>query len=193
MADASPTLREMFGLEPPQPDASNLQEAGSADWDGFKAKLHEELKGIRWTAAMPDLLPMVAELFDVPISDFFIAWWKKADAIAEKLKESGQTPEEFDYLSLSEHTITGAFHPRIDVKIPGKNIPAVEFTTRLSLKLESFRLRIQNGRITHITAGRFGGKGTILYKDLSLVEKQFDWHELPLAIAIDEPTAGNDR
>ena len=51
------TLRRLFDL-----DASMTTEE-SGPWSLFQKRLHEETKGVRWPAAMPDLLAEVAELF----------------------------------------------------------------------------------------------------------------------------------
>src|SRR5262245_27827528 len=109
----SPTLRRMFDL-----DASMANEE-SGQWSLFQERLQEEAKGIRWPAAMPDLLAEVAELFEIPISDIFIASWKKADGLRAEIEASRKAPDETSSLSLSEHTVTSEFHPTIDVKIPG--------------------------------------------------------------------------
>ena len=173
------TLRRLFDL-----DASMTAEE-SGPWSLFQKKLHEETNGVRWPAAMPDLLAEVAELFEIPISDIFIASWKNADALKSEIEASRKALEETSFLSLSEHTITSEFHPTIDVRIPGKEIKSLQFTTRLSLTLEGFTLRVSNGRITHINAGRYGGKGSIHYGDLCLAVKEFKQQALPLAIPIE--------
>ena len=172
------TLRRLFEL-----DASMAKE-GSGPWSLLQERLHEETKGVRWPAAIPDLLAEVAELFEIPISDIFIASWKKSDGLQAEIEASRKAPEETSILSLSEHTVTSEFHPTIDVRIPGKEIKSLQFTTRLSLTLEGFTLRVSNGRITHINAGRYGGKGSIHYGDLCLAVKEFKQQALPLAIPI---------
>jgi hypothetical protein len=169
----------MFSLDVTNPNAMDPDA-----WDRFQDKLREEVKGIKWTAAMPDLVPKIAELFDIPVSDVFIASWKKAEALSEQIEASKKAPKKIFYFSLSEHAVTSEFHPRIDVKIPGKTIKGIVFTVRLSLKLDAFELRIKNGAITHIGAGRYGGEGSIHYGDLRLMSKEFLWHELPSAIPI---------
>ena len=175
----SPTLRRMFEL-----DASMAQQ-DSGPWKLLREKLREEVKGIRWPKAMPDLMLEVAELFDIPVSDVFIASWKKSDQLNAAIETSRNYPDGVSFFSLSDHTVTSEFHPAIDVRVPGKAITSLAFTTHLSLNLESFTLRIQNGRITHINAGRYGGKGSIHYGELCLVEKEFKQYQLPLAISLE--------
>src|SRR5678815_3528253 len=145
----SPTLRKMFEL-----DTSMALEDAEA-WKPFQEKLREEVKGIRWPKGMPDLMLEVAELFDIPISDVFLASWKKSDPLNAAIEASKNYPDGVSFFSLSDHTVTSEFHPAIDVRVPGKSITSLAFTTRLSLTLEGFTLRIKNGKITHINAGRY--------------------------------------
>ena len=51
---------------------------------------------------MPDLLAEVAELFEIPISDIFIASWKNADALKSEIEASRKAPEETSFLLLSD-------------------------------------------------------------------------------------------
>jgi hypothetical protein len=178
MANASPTLTQMFSLHPTDTMQSDA-------WDRFRERLHEEAKDIKWTAAMSDLLPKVAELFDIPVSRVFIASWKKAEALREEIEASRQAPEDTFSIWLSEHTMTSEFHPRIDGRVGGATIKRITFTVRLSLMLQGFELRIKSGKFTHINAGRFGGEGSILYADLQLVSKDFPSYDLLPAIPID--------
>lgn len=175
----SPTLRRLFDL-----DAGLLLE-GSPQWALFREKLQQELKGIPLQRSMPDLMAEVAELFDIPISDVFIASWRKSDALNVQFETSRRYPDGVSFFSLSEHTVTSEFHPSIEIKVPGKLLKTVTFTTRLSLSLDGFNLRIKNGRITHINAGRYGGTGSIHYGELELVTKEFEQQEVPMAIEIE--------
>jgi hypothetical protein len=134
---------------------------------------------------MPDLMLEVAELFDVPISDVFVASWMKSDPLNAAIEASRNYPDGVSFFSLSDHTVTSEFHPAIDVRVPGKILRSLTFTTRLSLNLEEFTLRIKNGRITHINAGRYGGKGSIHYGDLCIVEKEFKTFHFPFAISLE--------
>ena len=86
------TLRRLFDL-----DASMTTEE-SGPWSLFQKRLHEETKGVRWPAAMPDLLAEVGELFEIPISDIFIASWEKSDALKSEIEASRKAPEETSFL-----------------------------------------------------------------------------------------------
>jgi len=179
------TLRNLFGF-----DESTLTSEQFGSWVRFQDRLLEETKSIKWTTTMPDLLPSVTELFDIPIVDVLLAAWKKADVLNAEVEATRKSPAETSFLSLSRHTVSSEFHPAIDVRIPGKTIKSIMFTARLSLTLEDVTLRVQNGRITHINGGRFGGKGSIHYGDLCLAAREFAAQKLPLAMPVEGNVSG---
>src|SRR5713226_7840003 len=80
-ADSGPTVREIFALP------ENDTDPHSAEWKAFQEKISEEVKGIKWTAAMPDLAQKVCELLDIKIPNILVAAWKKAKELQTVLEE----------------------------------------------------------------------------------------------------------
>src|SRR5947207_14539189 len=91
-----PTLRQFFAVLEPgdKPDER---------WRAFQEKLDEEARGIKWTAAMPDLGSKICDLLDVKIHHILLTAWKKAEALQKALADSRQTPDKTGYLDLTEH------------------------------------------------------------------------------------------
>src|SRR5437899_2870689 len=66
-ADSGPTVREVFAL--PEKDT----DPRSAEWKTFQERISKEVKGVKWTAAMPDLAQKVCELLDIKIPNILVA------------------------------------------------------------------------------------------------------------------------
>src|ERR1700687_3704995 len=98
-ADAAPTVREIFALPEKDTDPSDDR------WKEFQERINKEVKGIKWTAAMPDLAPKVCELLDIKIPNILVAAWKKAKELQTVLEKSKAKPDEVVYLELTEHSI----------------------------------------------------------------------------------------
>jgi len=175
---AAPTLRDAFQI-PEKP-----AEKGDDHWQAFQDKLKQEAKGIKWTAAMPDLGAKICELLDIKIHDVLMTAWKKADALRQALAESKADPERSIYLDLAEHSIDYETKPFIDVKIKGASIKKITLTVMLNLKLKGFTLKVQNGAICEIQTGSCEGKGTIKYDKLPIAEKKLSPIKFPLMIKI---------
>lgn len=176
--DSTPTVREIFALPEKETDPSDDR------WKEFQERIDKEVKGIKWTAAMPDLAEKVCELLDIKIPNIFVAAWKKAGELQTVLEKSKSTPDEVVYLELAEHSINSDHKPSLDVRIKGATVKKIELGVQLGFKLKGFVLKIQNGGIKEMQTGNCEAKGTIKYGTLMIAEKKLEPIKLPLSIAI---------
>jgi hypothetical protein len=174
----APTVREFFGI-PEKPS-----EQGDDHWKAFQKKLAEETSGIKWTAAMPDLGSKIGDLLDIKIHDMLLTAWKKVEVVRQALEDSKQTPDKATYLDLTEHSIDYETKPFIDVKIKKASVKKLTLTVAMNLKLKGFGLKIQNGVIRELQAGKCEGKGTIKYEKLAIAEKKLEPIKFPVSIEI---------
>src|SRR6266436_22895 len=177
-AESAPTVREIFALPEKETDPSDDR------WKEFQERIDKEVKGIKWTAAMPDLAAKVCELLDIKIPNIFLAAWKKARELQTALEKSKATPDEVVYLELTEHNINSDHKPSLDVRIKGATVKKIELGVQLGFKLRGFVLKIQNGGIREMQTGQCEAKGTIKYGTLMIAEKKLELIKLPLSIAI---------
>ena len=177
-ADSALTVREIFAL--PEKDT----DPRSDEWKEFQERIRKEVKGIRWTAAMPDLAQKVCELLDIKIPNILVAAWKKAKELQTVLEKSKSAPDEVVYLELAEHSINSDHKPSIDVRIKGASVKKIELPVQLAFKLKGFVLKIQNGGIKEMQTGHCEAKGTIMYGTLTIAEKKLAPIKLPLSIPI---------
>lgn len=176
--DEPPTLREIFSI-PEKP-----ADEGDDRWQAFQEKLKDEAKGVKWTAAMPDLGSKIADLLDIKIHDILMTAWKKVEALRKVLEDSKQTPDKAVYLDLAEHAIDYETKPFIDVKLKGASIKKLTLTVLLNLKVKGFVLKVQNGAIRELQTGNCEAKGSIKYGTLSIAEKKFEPIKFPFSIKI---------
>lgn len=162
-----PTLRTLFEI-PGEGDPARLPDG----WKQFRGKLAEEVKGIKWVAAMPDLTSKIAELLDVKVPALLLPTWKKAVEIKTRLAESHAAPEKTFYEELAGHTISISHHPYITVLLASKTVKTVEFTVTASLTLNGFVLKIQKGEVQEIRTGSCQAEGTLEGLGLLLAKKE---------------------
>jgi hypothetical protein len=183
-AETVPTVREIFGLP-----EKGIAEPGDDRWNAVQERLKEEVKGIKWTAAMPDLAPKLCQLLEIKIPDVLLAAWKKAGELHAVIEKSKLTPEEMIYLELAEHSINSEHKPSIDVKLRGAKVKTIELLVQLGFKLKGFVLKIQNGAISEIQTGQCEVKGTIKYAGLNIAEKKLAPIKLPFTIPLENLAA----
>jgi hypothetical protein len=180
-AETVPTVREIFGLP-----EKGIAESGDDRWNAIQERLGEEVKGIKWTAAMPDLAPKLCQLLEIKIPDVLLAAWKKAGELQAVIEKSKLTPEEMIYLELAEHSINSEHKPSIDVKLRGAKVKTIQLLVQLGFKLKGFVIKIQNGAIREIQTGQCEVKGTIKYAGLNIAEKKLAPIKLPLTIPLED-------
>ncbi len=178
VAESTPTLRQIFEL--PEKDTDPADDR----WQAFQEKVGKEIKGIKWTATVPDLAPKVCELLDIKIPNVLTAAWKKVADIQAVMEKSQKTPDETIYLELAQHTINSEHKPSIDVKIKGATVKKIELLIQLGFNLKGFLLKIQNGAITEMQTGQCEAKGSIKYGGLTIAEKKLEPIKLPFSIPI---------
>lgn len=174
-----PTLREIFALP----------EKGEADpsddrWKAVEERISQEVKGIKWTAAMPDLVPKICDLLEIRVDGVLLSAWKKAGEIQAVIEKSKQTPEEATYVELAEHTINSEHKPSIDVKLRGAKLKTIALLVQLGFKLKGFVLKIKNGGIIELQTGHCEVKGTVKFSGLTIAEKKLEPIKLPFSIPI---------
>ncbi len=179
-AEPAPTLRQIFELPEKDTDPSDDR------WQAFQERVGKEVKGIKWTATVPDLAPKVCELLDIKIPDVLATAWKKVADIQAVIEKSKKTPDETIYLELAQHTINSEHKPSIDVKIKGATVKKIELVIQLGFNLKGFLLKIQNGAITEMETGQCEAKGTIKYGGLTIAEKKLEPIKLPFSIQMSD-------
>jgi hypothetical protein len=175
MSKSSLTVRDVFEL--PKPGEEEPE-----SWKSFGQRISEEVKGIK-SAALSDVAEKVAELFEIPLPDIFLASWKKAESIKALLDESRSDPETVMNTELGEHAINSVHRPHIEIRIQNKTLKKIEFTLKLAFNLKGFVLKIQNGAIRGIQTGQCEVKGKLEYNGLVIAEKKLAPITLPGALS----------
>jgi len=137
--------------------------------------LAAEVKGITWTAAIPDFAAKIGELLDLEIPELLVIGWRRAEDLKEALAESAGSPGETIILVLSEHTITTEHEPYIEIRLL-RVFPVpkrIVFKVTLVATLVGIELRIRSGRIEEISAGKCSARGTLSLGGMQIAAKHF--------------------
>lgn len=186
MDKSAPTLDRVFFPQGSKTQEQATREGVPERFDKLRDRVKDEIKGVKWGAALPEPAEKIGELFNIEIPDIMLAAWKKLDALKKYADTSQYAPEEIIYADLAEHTITGELHPYLQIQVRNIPVKRIEFTMNLSLVMKGMILRIQNGRIKEIRTGNCEIKGKVEYQDLLLAEKAFEPIQLPGSINLGE-------
>ena len=179
MAEPTVTVSDIFELpkdgEPdPKPDR----------WEAVERRIKEEVKDVKFPAALHDLGPKICELFNVPLPNILVTSWKKVGDLRTELEKSRNAPEQVKYIELAQHTINSEHKPHLEMRIKELPVKKIEFTVKLVFTLKGFVLKIQGGAIQEIQTGACEVKGTISYAGQVIVEKKVTPIKLPGTLSV---------
>jgi hypothetical protein len=177
MNSITPTLNNVFSVTKETP-RKHLPD----NWQLFKERLRKEVKGIKWTASVSDIVSKIAELLDIKISKIFTDCWKKSEELKKVLEESKKSPDEKFEIELTEHSINSEHNPYIELRFNNASIYKIKFDINMFFTVKGFILKIQQGDIYEINSGECEAKGTISWEGIKLLEKKLEPLELPTLI-----------
>lgn len=172
LADA--TLQQLFGLDRPEAAATiraGLQEERATE--GLR-KEAADAPGVHQTALAEAAAEKVPDLLNVKVMSILTGAWTKYELLKKYADRREYPPEEIVLLPLAEHTVKSDHHPYVEVLVNGRPVGQVTFDVTVSLKLESFELKLQDGKIKAVNAGTVQGVGEISFYGVTLVKKELE-------------------
>ena len=173
-AAPQPTISDVFEL--PKPGEPDLK---SDRWEAVQKRIKEEVKDVKFPAALSDLGPKICELFNVPLPNILVTSWKKVEDLRARLEKSRIAPDKVEYLELAKHTINCDQKPYLEMRLKDMPVKKIQFTVKLVFNLKGFVLKIQGGAIQEIQTGACEVKGTISYAGQVIVDKKLSPIKLP--------------
>lgn len=163
---------------------SGEPDAKSDRWEAVEKRIKEEVKDVKFPAALSDLGPKICELFNVPLPDVLVTSWKKVDDLRARLEKTRTSPDKVEYLELAQHTINCDQKPYLEMRLKGMPLKKIQFAVKLVFVLKGFVLKIQGGAIQEIQTGVCEAKGTISYAGQVIVEKKLSPIKLPGSVPV---------
>ena len=169
LADA--TLQQLFGLD--KPGAAVAIRAGLQEEMASEGLRNEAPKapGVHQTALAEAAADKVPDLLNVKVMSILTGAWTKYELLKKYADRREYPPEEVVLLPLSEHTVKSDHHPYIEILANGRPVGKITFDVTVSLKLESFELKLQDGKIKAVNAGTVQGSGEISFYGVTLIKK----------------------
>ncbi len=180
LADA--TLQQLFGLDTPGAVASiraGLHEEKAKEGLSIEAAKSPGLQESTLAEAAADKFP---DLLNVKVMSILAGAWAKYELLKRYADRREYPPEEIVLLPLAEHTVKSEHHPYIEILLNGSPVGKIIFDVIVALKLESFELKLQDGKIKAVTAGTVQGSGEISFYGVTLVKKDFQPVTVPASI-----------
>lgn len=132
-------------------------------------------------AVKEEIKTAIEELFQLNLLSLLLEGWNRYNEVTEALESSKKNPKDAILKQVVDHTVKLDQHPYVelfkdDLPVIGGRI---EFTSTAALEVKGLTLRIQNGRITEITAGSCKGSFELSLKEGGVIT-EFDTDEFAL-------------
>ena len=96
----------------------------------------------------------------------------KISRVAQYLDEEKYNSDETFLIPMVEHTIISEHHPKIEIRIGDVYIGKIDFEVNLKLWLSGIILKINQGKIQGVKAGRCKSSGVFLCEGITLFEDE---------------------
>ncbi len=152
----------------------------------LREKLLQLFSKVAWPSINDAIAQRIQDITDVSLPDLLLAAWKKYQMIEQYADSNKFPPHQSNFVALEEHSIKSEHHPAVEVLVDGQPIAKFVFDINLELDLKGFVLRIEDARIKEIHTGSMQAKGSIAFRDVVLVEKEFHPVQLPGVMRLGE-------
>lgn len=184
MAEAASDLTLFFSTDP-----------GDPRW--VEAELGEEVEkvkaavmkhpGVAWNSVSEEIGETVEGLFKVDTVDVLCSAWSQYRDLQKYRDKNRYGPEETNLVSLARHSVRSVHRPSMEIMVNDVKLGRLEFEIDLRLDLEGVVLKIRDGKIWEIKAGRCSGKGVCKCGDVTLMSKETPKFDLPGRVKLEKP------
>ncbi len=155
-------------------------------WVNLRDRLAKEVKRLPWEGVLHNIRDRFEALLDIGLPDILVGGWNKYRILRKYVDKEKYPPEEVIMIPLVDHTIESEHHPYLEFLVNEESIGKIEFQITVSLTLEGFTLKIQDGKVKEILTGNCKGKGTIKCENAVLFERELTPIHLPGSIDLGE-------
>lgn len=156
MSASTLSLRQLFQVDPRDLSAQiDPDIAAKQTVDKIRQQVSEGSHFIRWTWVAGLVRDEGAHILDLDVVELLVDAWKKYEEVEEC---ADQKNGEAALVSLVERTLKSEHHPGIEVLVNNHPAGQITFDLDLSLTLQGFVLRIENGRILEVQTGSATGE-----------------------------------
>jgi hypothetical protein len=171
MEQSIDNLSQFFGIKDiPKKELTQIVKS-----DEFKPVIEgvkKKLKGVTAPGFFYEsMLKHISELLKIDLRAILLSAWSASDELTKFLDSKNYSEDEIVMIPLAEHTITSEHNPALKPSINQVPIAEIKFNIALEFVLKGVILNIQNGMITDVSLGSCGGKGSVKYKDSTILEK----------------------
>jgi hypothetical protein len=138
----------------------------------LKIQINKKQPGLKWEKVFRELMESGSQLLETKLSDILENAWDKYQEISQYLDKEKYSSNEMFLIPLMEHTVVSEHHPKIEIRIGEIHLADIDFDVVLKLFLSGVILKISNGKIQGVKAGKCKSSGTFSCEGVLLFEDE---------------------
>lgn len=138
----------------------------------LKKKIAKKEPRLKWRKVMEEVLDSSNKLLNVNLKDILENAWRKYDELEKYLDAEKFGTEETFLIPLAQHTIISDHHPAIEIRLGEVFTGKIDFDVHLELVLSGVLLKINQGKILGVKAGKCSSSGYFACEGISLLEDE---------------------
>ena len=138
----------------------------------LKAKINKKEPRLKWEKVYREVIETSSKLLNTKLKDILESAWGKYQEIEQYLDEEKYNSDEMFLIPMVEHTVVSEHHPKIEIRIGDVYIGKIDFEVNLKLWLSGIILKISQGKIQGVKAGKCKSSGVFLCEGITLFEDE---------------------
>ncbi len=144
----------------------------NAKFDNLKQEIKRKEKIFQWQKIQDEISENCTKLLNVPLKTILEKAWEKYEEVSQYLDTEKYGDENTFLIPLVEHTVVSEHHPKIEVNLGEMHLATIDFDVHLELILNGIVLKIGQGKIQGVNAGKCKSKASLSCEEVLLFEDE---------------------
>ena len=146
--------------------------AKKAKFDNHKQEINRKEKIFQWEKIQDEISENCTKLLNVPLKTILEKAWEKYEEVSQYLDTEKYGNENTFLIPLMEHTVVSDHHPKIELSLGEIHLADIDFDIHLELILNGVVLKIGQGKIQGVNAGKCKSKVSLSCEEILLFEDE---------------------
>jgi len=136
----------------------------------LKRKITQKDARLKWKNVLDEVFATSSKLLNIGLKEILESAWSKYEEVKKYLDEDKFDTDETFLIPLVKHTIVSNHNPKIEIRIGEIYVGEIDFELNLELILSGIILKINQGKIQGVKAGKCRSKGIFACEGIALFE-----------------------
>jgi hypothetical protein len=144
----------------------------NAKFENLKKEIKRKEKIFQWEKIQDEISENCTKLLNTPLKTIMEKAWEKYEEVNQYLDTEKYGDENTFLIPLVEHTVVSEHQPKIEVSIGEIHLVDIDFNVHLELILSGVVLKIGQGKIQGVHAGKCKSKASVSCEEVMIFEDE---------------------